>query len=57
MKKRRTNKVCVSFKPISDYISHYRNNISQNCNECVYFSSRNCGFDVSDSIETELEIF
>lgn len=53
-KKRKT---CSKFKPMSDYISHYQKKPTQNCNECVYFSSRNCGFDIYNSIETDLDIF
>jgi len=57
MKKFIKRKICDNFRPINDYVPHYRNKPTQNCSECIYFSSRNCGLDISDSIEPELEIF
>ena len=55
MKKTKKINGCSNFKPMHDYVSHYRNSPSQNCNECIYFSSRNCKLDISDSIEMDLD--
>lgn len=57
MKKNVKIKNCSHFKPLNDYISHYRTTPTPNCNECVYFSSRNCGFDISDHIENDFDLF
>ena len=57
MKKHNKFKTCSNFKPINEYVSHYHNMPSQNCNECIYFCSKNCGYDVTDVIENDFEYF
>ena len=49
---------CRNFKGIDqDFLSPFRQSTDSNCRQCVYFSSRNCGMDVSDSIEPEIDMF
>jgi hypothetical protein len=50
------NHLCSGFKAL-DYGTgySYRRISSGNCKDCVYFSSRNCGMDVADSIEPNIE--
>ena len=57
MKTPKKIKNCSNFKPIDEYISHYKRPSYQNCDKCVYFSSRNCGFDIGDNLECDLELF
>lgn len=48
---------CKNFRPLTDIpLNHHNENITD-CSRCVYFSSRNCGHDIADSLETELDIF
>ncbi len=55
MKFQKKVKKCSNFKPLDEYLSHYKNSPSQNCNNCIYFSSRNCGFDISDNLGNEYD--
>jgi len=57
MKTSKKIKNCSNFKPLNEYISHYKYPSSQNCSECAYFSSRNCGFDITDNLDNETELF
>ncbi len=51
-------KNCTSFRSVDHDMSFPAKRISSgNCKDCVYFSSRNCGMDVADSIEPDLDIF
>ncbi|MDR1532144.1 MAG: hypothetical protein LBS62_08185 [Clostridiales bacterium] len=52
-------KNCRSFRAAGQDMASpsYRRIQDSNCSECVYFSSRNCGMDVADSIEPALELF
>ncbi|MDR1066213.1 MAG: hypothetical protein LBL35_02090 [Clostridiales bacterium] len=51
-------KNCKNFRSMNvDGYSPYRHSFDSNCMQCVYFSSRNCGMDVSDSVEPALELF
>ncbi len=51
-------KNCKHFKGM-DYDIHapFRHSQDHNCKQCVYFSSRNCGMDVSDTIEPGIDQF
>ncbi len=50
-------KMCTGYKPVNENGLYYKKSGNTNCKECVYFSSRNCGMDIADSIEPELDIF
>jgi len=51
-------KYCTNYRAADlDMISSLRRTENTNCKECVYFSSRNCGMDVADSIEPAIDIF
>ena len=51
-------KNCTSYRALDqDMISSLRHSESNNCKDCVYFSSRNCGMDVADSIEPAIDVF
>lgn len=50
-------RICSNFKSINENISAYNKNFSPSCRECVYFSSRNCGMDIADSIDPEIDFF
>jgi len=47
---------CRDFKPFPEIPTENRSS-STDCNRCIYFSSRNCGHDIADSIDTESDIF
>jgi hypothetical protein len=51
-------KNCPSFRAVGQDgpPAHHRAH-EANCAECVYFSSRNCGMDVADSIEPVVDLF
>lgn len=49
--------ICPNFKPINDSLSFYGKSNCDNCSHCAYFSSRNCGIDIADSIETDFDYF
>ena len=47
---------CAGFKALDCGTGFsYRRNASGSCKDCVYFSSRNCGMDIADSIEPNIE--
>lgn len=50
-------KICSNFKSINENILSYNKNFSPNCKECAYFSSRNCGMDIADSIDPDTDLF
>jgi len=47
---------CRNFKPLPEIPTESKN-YPNDCSRCIYFSSRNCGHDIADSIDTELDIF
>jgi len=48
---------CAGFKAVDhDAGFSYRRGTAGSCKDCVYFSSRNCGMDVADSIEPNIEM-
>lgn len=51
-------KHCTNYKAVEhDMVSSLRHTQHTNCKDCVYFSSRNCGMDVADSIEPVIDLF
>lgn len=52
------SKNCSSFKAIEqDVFSRYKyKSLERNCKECIYFSSRNCGMDIADSIDPVIDL-
>ncbi len=51
-------KQCANFKLVEQQPSvPYKRINEHNCKDCVYFSSRNCGMDIADSIEPCMDIF
>lgn len=49
------SKKCSNFKAISSEGSVYDNNLTKNCMNCVYFSSKNCHKDILDEIPYEVD--
>ncbi len=47
-------KSCASFRAIEHGGSSFRKQTTSNCKECAYFSSRNCGMDIADSLEPDI---
>lgn len=47
-------KKCSNFKPLNDSIHLYKSITAPCCKYCAYFSSKNCGMDIADSIDTDL---
>lgn len=51
-------KNCRNFKAMDqDFGAPLRRRPEGGCRQCVYFSSRNCGMDVADSIEPTIDVF
>ena len=51
-------KNCKNFKGLEmDLNNPLRQNAEHSCQHCVYFSKRNCGMDVADSIEPAIDLF
>lgn len=57
MYNRKTGRSCSSYRPLNDVINqpflpfYEQNTIMHNCSDCVYFSSKNCGNELSDVLE------
>ncbi|MDR2939477.1 MAG: hypothetical protein LBV08_04050 [Clostridiales bacterium] len=51
------NKACSNFKSLeNDIFTKYQSrSTAPNCRVCVYFSSRNCGMDASNSIDPAVD--
>ena len=57
MAQMQNTKHCQNFRGLEmDLNNPLRQHAAQGCQHCVYFSKRNCGMEVADSIEPTLEL-
>lgn len=58
MYNRKAGRSCSSFRPINNMINetfldfYEQNTAIHNCSDCVYFSSKNCGNELSEMLES-----
>jgi len=48
---------CASYRALNeDALPAHRQNHESDCKSCVFYSSRNCGVEIADSIEPMMEL-